>query len=322
MLNEKKIFICLTPLQMKISERIISENNIIDYKIICLFLVNNEKYKYYYEKLKKNSCDSFVYYPKDKATGLSLLKDVYVFKKMVLKSGILIGVSDIYAASIDNRYVQLIVSLLKKSNIYTFDDGLANLNYNGSYYRNEKLSKFRFYLWKMVGVSIFTQDFRERSNLHYTLYGGKKNIIDKVDYISLFSSIKKKKINNESVCNIFLGQPLYEINGKFDNFFINMVLNKMNIDMYFPHPRESYKIDGSINVVNSIEIFEDYMFNFYEENFFSKINIYTFYSTAVLNVVNHKFIDTYVIYHEDILGEDLKSIFDNFGVNFINFKEI
>ena len=37
MSNENSLFVCITPLQRKIAERIICEKKIIDYKVICLF---------------------------------------------------------------------------------------------------------------------------------------------------------------------------------------------------------------------------------------------------------------------------------------------
>lgn len=318
MLNEKKIFICLTPLQMKISERIISENSIVDYKIICLFLISNEKYTYYYERIKENSIDSFVYYPKEKATGFSLLKDVYVFKKMILKSGILEDVSSIYAASIDNRYVQLIVSMLRNVKIYTFDDGLANLNYNGSYYRNESLSKFRYFLWGMIGVNFFAQDFRNKSDLHYTLYKDKKNISPSIEYVRLLENNNDQRPKAQDVINVFLGQPLNEVNKSADNKFINDILKKFSIDMYFPHPREKYIINNDIEVKCSDLIFEDYILGIYKKNInLKRVNIYTFFSTAVLNLDNVDFINCYVILNADYFDKEIYQVFDGFNVELL-----
>lgn len=318
MLNENKIFICLTPLQMRISEQIISQYVIVNYKIICLFLIDNEKYKYYYEALKKNSSDSFVYYPKEKATGFSLLKDVYIFKKMIIKSGILNNITSVYVASIDNRYVQLIISMLKNVNVYTFDDGFANLNYNGSYYRDENLSKFRLFLWRIVGISFFAQDIRKKSEMHYTLYNGKRNITTPLNNVKLIEDIVDPRSKIQSEINIFLGQPLYEVNILVNNCFLNDTLKKLNIDLYFPHPREKYIIDSNVKVESSNLIFEDYVLDlFYKNDKAIKINIYTFFSTAVLNLDNVHFINCYVVLNEDYFGKEIYRIFNDFNVKFV-----
>lgn len=302
---------------MKIAERIIFKKKIIDYKIICLFLADNEKYVYYYEEIKKHSKDSLVYYPKEKAKGLSMLKDVYYFKKMLQKSGILIGVKSVYAASIDNRYVQLVASILKNEFFYTFDDGLANLNYKGSYYKDEFLSKTRLFLWKVIGVDFFAQNFRKKSKVHYSLYENKKNIIDNVEHLSLFSGLYQGRSDTEGEINIFLGQPLYEVNNEADSEYINKVLKKLSINYYFPHPRESYKIDQSFNVVVSNLIFEDYILNILEDGGQSeKINIYTYFSTAILNLNDLKFINTYIVV-DSIFDKELYLLFEDFDVKTI-----
>lgn len=321
MSNEASLFICLTPLQMKIAERIIIEEKIVNYKLICISLSNNDKYSFYYEKLKEHSSESFVYYPKDKAKGFTILNDVYSFKKRLLKSGILCKISNVYLASIDNRYVQLIVSLLNIEKINTFDDGLANLNYEGSYYKIEKLNFIKKILWRMVGVRFLTQNIREKSRRHYTLYKGRDNIATPLFDFELIKNIVDNRENAQSEINVFLGQPLYEVNSLADNYFINDILKKIKIDIYFPHPREKYLINSSIDVRCSELIFEDYILNIYKENIdLKKINIFTFFSTAALNLDNLDFISCYVILNTDYFNKDVYEIFNDFNVEFIDGK--
>ena len=136
MSKKYKLFICLTPLQMKIAKRIVEVENISDYKLIGLFLSESKKYHHYFDLLKKDCVDFFLFYPKNGVSGFSALKDVYLFKKGLYRTGILKDVSEIYFASIDNRYVQLIASTLSEAEIFTFDDGLANITYTGSYYKD------------------------------------------------------------------------------------------------------------------------------------------------------------------------------------------
>ena len=322
MLSDNSLFICMTPLQMKIAERIIYKRKIIGYKIVCLFLAKSEKYDYYFTELEKNSSSSFFYYPKEKAKGILLLKDVYSYKRKLLKSEILVDVKNIYAASIDNRYVQLIASILKNANFFTFDDGLANLNYNGSYYKNETLSKIKSFLWKIIGVNFFAQNFRHKSKIHYSLYKNKKNIVDKVEYISLFADVYQKKSNSEGTVNIFLGQPVNEVNENADNEFLNKALKKLKIDAYFPHPRENYIIDEGIEVILSNLIFEDYILEIYNKNNkLDNINIYTFFSTAILNLDEIYFVNSYVVV-DSKFEKELYDFFNGFNVKLICMDSI
>lgn len=46
--------------------------------------------------------------------------------------------SEVYLSSIDNKYVQLIVSKLNYARLYTFDDGTANIIKSSAYYQEEK----------------------------------------------------------------------------------------------------------------------------------------------------------------------------------------
>ena len=321
MLSDNSLFICMTPLQMKIAERIIYERKIIGYKIVCLFLAKSEKYDYYFTELEKNSSSSFFYYPKEKAKGILLLKDVYSYKRKLLKSEILVDVKNIYAASIDNRYVQLIASILKNANFFTFDDGLANLNYKGSYHKDEILSKMKLFLWGIIGVSFFAQNFRRKSKTHYSLYKNKKNIIDKVEYISLFDAVYQKKCNSDAEVNIFLGQPIHEVNKKADDDYVNAIIEKFNIDTYFPHPRESYSINNKIEVISSDLIFEDYVLKFYSDNLnIKKINIFTFFSTAILNLENLDFVQCYAIYDISYFDMEIYENFKNFNIEIISME--
>ncbi|HCQ9872952.1 TPA: hypothetical protein OMQ57_003745, partial [Acinetobacter baumannii] len=94
---------------------------------------------------------------------------------------------------------QVLFSVLKYEKLYTFDDGLANLNYDGSYYRNEELSFTRRMLWHLVGVKTLVQNIRDKVKMHYTIYNDKKNIVSNTEYISLLDKQDFKANSNEGM---------------------------------------------------------------------------------------------------------------------------
>ncbi|MGE8600360.1 MAG: glycosyltransferase family 52 [Acinetobacter calcoaceticus] len=319
----KNLFICLTPLQMIICLEIIHQKKIKEYGLICLFLTKSDKYQYYFDKIKKDSLFSYAFYPKEKVIGIQLLLDVFIFKRKIAANKNFLNIENLYIASIDNRYVQVIFSILKYKKLYTFDDGLANLNYDGSYYRNEELSFSRRVLWHLVGVSFLVQNIRDKVKMHYTIYNDKKNIVSNTEYISLLDKRDFKANSKEGVeYSFFLGQPLYEVDKICDDNYINSLLSNLDVDFYFPHPRENYKISSSIKVVYTKKIFEDYIKDFINEKNVKKIKIYTFFSTAVLNLAEIDSIELFVIHDPKIMDIKLLNLFKQFSVNFIDWDSL
>lgn len=319
----KNLFICLTPLQMIICLEIIRQKNIEEYGVICLFLTKSDKYQYYFDKIKKDSLFSYAFYPKEKVIGIQLLLDVFIFRKKIAENKNFLNIENLYIASIDSRYIQVLFSVLKYEKLYTFDDGLANLNYDGSYYRNEELSFTRRMLWHIVGVKTLVQNIRDKVKMHYTIYNDKKNIVSNTEYISLLDKQDFKANSNEGMeYSFFLGQPLYEVDKICDDNYINSLLSNLDVDFYFPHPRENYKILNSIEIIYTKKIFEDYIKGFINENNVKKIKIYTFLSTAVLNLAEIDSIELFVIRDSRIMDIKLLNLFKQFSVNFIDWDSL
>lgn len=166
-------------------------------------------------------------------------------------------------------------------------------------------------------------EIKEQSKMHYTIYPNRENIINRKRCVNLFSKSNVKVKNhckNEEI-NLFLGQPLYEVNNNYNKDYILSILEKFGINLYFPHPRENYNLENEIRVVKSDYIFEDYIVNLSAE--YKKINIYTFFSTAALNVEGIPGVEIYCLTN-DFLKEKyigLYKLFDtNFKLNLINVE--
>lgn len=277
--ESRSLIMCTTPLQMLIAEKIIELNQ--DKQFDLLLIVGgeiNDKFLYYYERLEKK-CINSMYYIIGKRKKFFKFND---FKKVFL-SFMWGYYNNYYLASIDSKYLQWII--LGKSNsslVYTFDDGVANISRSSGYYKNDNECLVRSFIWRILGVNYSINELKEKIVTHYTIYEDLDNIVENTKLIKFFE-VGKSSCKNNNVINLFLGQPLYEINSVYTEDFVFKIIDKINIDIYFPHPREYYKIkNNNVEVIETKLIFEDYILSLLENNYF--VNVYTFISSAGLNV--------------------------------------
>ncbi|ODQ39089.1 hypothetical protein BHC25_00050 [Mannheimia haemolytica] len=71
------------------------------------------------------------------------------------------------------------------------------------------------------------------------------------------------------------------------------------IDFYYPHPREK-EIFDRVEYIKSEKIFEDFLLEYLEQNKDKVINVYTFFSTAILNVKDISNVRVISCYSEQI----------------------
>lgn len=311
--ESRSLIMCTTPLQMLIAEKIIQLKKNEKFDLILIINGNsNNKFKNYFNRLQLKTSKSMIY-ELNSVSKLEKIKKFMGFKKKYRKWSDF-NYSSYYLASIDNTFFHWIISnKSENSSIYTFDDGIANI-YNGSLYFNEKKFLLNKLIWKILGVGYSLNKIKNQSKIHYTIYPERENIIHKKEYISIFS---KKNINIENhnantEINLFLGQPLYEINNNYNKDYIVAILKKFNIDVYFPHPRENYNLEKEVEIIKSDYVFEDYVVNLSLE--YKKINIYTFFSTAAINVEEFPNVKIYCLIN-DFLKENYSGLYELFDFN-------
>lgn len=298
----RSLIICLTPLQMLIAEKVISLNPDKQFDLLVIALSDNEKYKHYYQRLSK-SCENSLYY---KASSSSF--EFLEFIKQLKLNKLHIKYQNIYLASVDSRHIQYIISKSNKANIYTFDDGTANIMQNSLYYRDSKPPIWKRVIWRALGIKYYMGDIKNLSSTHYTIYKDISNIIDDTFYIDLFNKKLAATSTNKTV-RIFLGQPLYEISTHYSSEFITKTIEDNNIDYYYPHPREKQLPKGNYEIINSNLIFEDYIIKFLEENPNTEAYVYSFTSSCLLNISQIDRVKPIYIY-DDYLDSTLKDFYD------------
>lgn len=273
---------------MFIAEKIIELYSQDSFYCIAFAPIDNKKYRYYYNKLKEkcsHSCFIIDDYGKNRLNKILLLARIKFFDLSNRNKEI----KKIFAANFNNDMVYFFLDSTK-SELYTFDDGTANILEDSFCYKNQ-IGRLSTILRKLFGKN--KDSVRDKIVKHYTLFSGFKNISSNLHPISLFNEVDNEE-SKEGLpeLRVFLGQPIFESDAQKNIAIIESVIKKHTITHYFPHPRELYTI-SSTKYVDTPLIFEDWVVQ--NSKKYSKINIYTFFSSAALNLVYHKNIEVYVI---------------------------
>ena len=309
---QKSLIVCTTPLQVLIAQKIAALKNKLEiFDFIMLSPNTDKKYYYYYDffNLKNKTKISLFFHLNVK---VNRVKEFLLFKKKLKENFNLKSYENVYIASIDSRYIQIIISNIDiNCQVFTYDDGVANIIKNSVYYKDNEYSFYQKILWRFLGVKFFMRDIKLKSNVHYSIYPlGFSNIIDRVQNINLFENfyIDSKKEKKEKI-KFFLGQPILELYKDRDYRYVETIIKKFECDFYYPHPREKEIEISCINILNTHLIFEDYIINFIESNPGVNVEVYSFISSALLNLASLRNIKcNYLI--DDYLYEKYKNYYD------------
>lgn len=321
------LIICMTPLQVLIAKKIIE--NIESDKCIGIYMTytDNKKHRYYYEILKK-TCELSSFILLDNRNSIERLKTFYIVNKQCKKLDLSNkSIDRVLLASVDTMFVQYVISKIGFNELITFDDGTANIFQNSSYFIQQKQSLSKIIFRKLIGLKLSTiEDVKKLSTLHYSVYPDEKNIISNVKEISLFNSKLNASDNiNFKTKRIILGQPLDSFIGIDTYKSIVLDMSKLlNINYFFPHPRENIEFHEHLNVIDSELIIEDYLIKELEANPNLRFELYTFFSSSVLLIKNFERVSVNIVAN-DLLMEEFKKYYDflgNRGVKLIKLDNL
>jgi len=315
----RSLIMCATPLQMLIAEKIIELNSNERFDLLVVALVDNEKYHTYFERVKK-LCINSLYYVEGKGSLV-----FFDYMARLKTHGLNIKYNSYYLASIDSRHFQYILSKNKDPQVFTFDDGTVNIIPSSLYYLNSKPKFLKRAIWKLLGIRYYMEDIKKISLLHYTIYKNIPNIIESIQYVSLIPIInqEKRKVTGK-VIRFYLGQPLTDISEVFDVEFVKNNIDKLEFDYYYPHPRENLYPEGSFQLIGSSLIFEDYIVQFLRDNPNANVEVFSFISTALLNIMSLDRLQAIYIHDYQIfkLHHDFYDFAqESFGIPHINLDE-
>lgn len=272
------LFICTSPLQVLIAKKIISEHSYQNNIGIMITANLNDKNRYYFSQLQSYCSTSYLINLSEK-NRIELFFLCFYYRYFFKLNQI----RRVFFASIDSIYIQVIISSLQNIEIYTFDDGTANVFKSSLYYVDRKswISRVKDVL---LTNRFSMQKIKERSIVHFSIYENMSNIIDNVQYISLLNVDKAIKClgNEKEAISIFLGQPISG-NETLDKKYISAIIDEYGVDFYFPHPKERYHLDN-VEYIQTDFIFEDYLINEIQQGKYC-FKIFSFYSSALLNLI-------------------------------------
>lgn len=288
------LIICLTPLQMLIAEAIIKKKQLKNNILVVIAYNDNDKFRYYYNRLGL-LCDESYFFLIDNSSLFNRIKAM-VRLKLFASSLSKYDFSSCYLASIDCSYIQLITSGIKYQKLYTFDDGTINLLADSPYYRDKSYSLFEKVFRMIFAIKDTVLSYRKKSILHYTIFKNSQNIISNTEFIHLIEKRYEASKSKDEI-KIFLGQPLSEINVERDLLLELIATEK--IDFYYPHPREKEIFDG-VEYIKSKKIFEDFLLEYLEQKKDKVITVYTFFSTAIINIKDIDNVKVFACYSKQI----------------------
>lgn len=296
---------------MMIASKIIDDNPGI-YDVLCFSYNDNEKYNHYFAKISKK-CDVSYRYIVESQGKIGRIFE-FVKYRLFINRITKINYDTVFLASVDNPFFHLLLSLLKKNEIQTFDDGTANIYKKSTYYVFPKKSVLQYGILRFLGNTYHTQQVIDASVLHHTIYEGFENITRPL------KSVKLMDLNIESIPNksikIYLGQPLEDLNFKNEDKVFKF-LKEHEVNHYFPHPREKKQFEGFTYIHTSL-IFEDYVVELLNQGYY--IELYTVLSSVVLNVSYLDNVEIIVLKEKTLFDKysGFYDLFINYGLKIIN----
>nr|DAC80233.1 TPA_exp: Gtr13 glycosyltransferase [Acinetobacter baumannii SDF] len=317
-MSDKKtsLVICFTPLQMLIAEKIVAQQPSVD--LIVIALNNNDKYKYYYNIFQHpNIAKQYYLFDNNKSRFFKFINIIKFNENFKLEK----FYENIYISSIDNKYTHNILSKVNFNNLYTYDDGTANIVKNSIYFKQTFESKLKDIVLKLIGIRFNLNKIKKLSRKHYTIYKGIQNIVEQTEYVSIIE--KKEEDRNifiDQEIKIFLGQPLKDIDKNFDTLALKKLLVMEEVNYHFKHPRETD--EAFFEEIKTSYIFEDFFAK--ELSKYRKVIIYTLSSTAALNIISLDNVEIRLIKNNtvEIKYPDLVQLFIKSGATVIDMDSI
>ncbi|WP_301099017.1 glycosyltransferase family 52 [Otariodibacter sp.] len=304
------LIVCYTPLQVLIAERIIDLYPNEQFYGVMIYPVANAKYQYYADRLEAK-CEQF-FSLHQHTDRFNLLKEIielkYRFSRKVFQR--------VFVASINDIQIQFLLSAIGFEHFYTFDDGTANIVPSSVYYKDEPNTFIRKAINRGLKNKYSVAKLKSLSEAHYTIYPDFSNIIENTINIDLFPSSALSN-DNDSI-SILLGQPVYLDNEK-NITLAKKVIERFNIQYYLPHPREQYQLN-QVEYIHTPLILEDYLAQVVKNK---KCKIYTYFSSAVLNIYHNKNIEVIGLRIDTNEPAFIESyaLLEKVGINIIDIRE-
>lgn len=295
---QRHVFICITPLQVLIAQRIIVDLIAQPAQIIGLYLpyADTAKHRHYFAKLQA-VCDQAAFVVLKNQTWQQRFATLHQLKHTLKRLNLWQQpVERVYLASVDVLFLQYVIAKINFHQLYTFDDGTANIFPNSSYHQPLPKSRAMQAFKKLLGVRYADVGaVLAASQAHYTIFADEKNVIANTipialykDWLPMYDHARQEPSANQAeqtVKRLLLGQGLDAFIGAAAyRELVQAMITRFDIDAFVPHPRERLDFGALLPVLATENIIEDYVMAELRQHSNQTIEIYTFMSTAVFTL--------------------------------------
>ncbi len=240
------LFICATPLQLKIANKIIERKKLKKEQVnIIYYFWDNEKIKIEKFNQSKNKVG--------KITKVKINKRFPFYIFFLKQKFFKLKYKNVFIATYVGRIGQIILNFIFFQNLFFFSDGSLNIFDNKTQDKMIQLSenKYKKFIYKLTDIILNFKSikyFKKLVNKEYTIYPKKNSKNYKYFYLKDFWNTTdniSKNLRKKKILKIFIGTVYKELyknlnieNNKEIEKKINNLLIKKKIDIYINHPRE------------------------------------------------------------------------------------
>lgn len=275
------LLLCHTPLQTLIAEQIIAAHPNDTFDLVLHSYFDNAKFRHYFNRLAQHC----------RRSEFILLQHSRKLPRLLQLLGAALPTRphyhSVFVSSIDSLYWQTLISHTRFQQLFTFDDGLANITPDSIFYQTPVLPAASRLLRRALGVRFDAASLRQISQAHYTLYPEFANIARPLRPVSLLPDFPEHPSNTPTeTVRIFLGQPVFG-DAQRNTELARRIVRQFAISHYFPHPREHSHALPDIEYIDTPLVIEDYLMQQLTQQPTHRYELYTLFSSVALHLPAH-----------------------------------
>ncbi|MDM5128114.1 glycosyltransferase family 52 [Aeromonas salmonicida] len=322
------LFVCYTHLQLVIASRIIAHRNLLpdDVELFYISKIDNDVTKNTLQDMRE-ICGEVTF------IHMKLKYPLYfpaIFKHFFQRQ-----YDAVFIASIDNILIHFILSRIHFNNLYTFDDGSANIILGSIYYQDISPTIISSLYRQLLSVKFNMTLIKQISQMHYTIYDGYTNIIKQTTLIGFSSHVDEgpdaeSVSGKNSACNVFVGAVYSSLFSSDEaiNYYLNKcwsIIKHTDRDTFFlPHPREvKYSPPNDIEVIKAKYIAEREISNLLHR--YEYVYLYGFLSSCQIHMASDERVINNVFYSSELSSTFKKAISGSMvsrGMNIVDIDKL
>ena len=228
-----KLFLCFTPLHLW----------------IALSMSNSAERNIYWVHSRELERFSSLFESANRLGGMKISSNALNFLIILCQVK---EVEAIYCGNYKKLFGRMFFSRYRNASVYSFDDGVGNLDLAGYFY-----TELRGLKGKILKLLPFMPKYlfiKSRIVLHHTVFVSLLSKIDQVTLVELNPTLHSVSINGviDNDSKVYLGSCFYEdgfIDLQDESAILNSVSETADLVYYLPHPRE--KIDQKAKILPS-----------------------------------------------------------------------